>query len=83
MGLLAWAATTTAKQAVLMAVLAALPGMWWTYSVGSPRPTRFTSSANVFPHFAVRPFRPRLAVWGAGASGAQAGVWPLRRESAQ
>lgn len=30
--MLSWLASTAAKQAALMALLASLPGMWWTYS---------------------------------------------------
>ena len=32
MGIISWVAKTATKQAVLMALLASLPGMWWTYS---------------------------------------------------
>lgn len=30
--MLSWIASTAAKQAALMALMASLPGMWWAYS---------------------------------------------------
>lgn len=86
MDVLSWIASTAAKQAVLMALLASLPGLWWTYSGLTEDdlddPAKFASSHVLLSLglcllVAGLAYKVRVCAWGLGARG---GGWVAASE---